>query len=106
MQQDHSLITKKDLCRRWGKDLRTIEKWLTEKKLKTFRDTNYFPLDYIEAIEKENLDLETANAFTLRAKNREIERLKRENATLKSRLLQVTMIATEGTKELLEGNAV
>lgn len=106
MQKEHCMLTKKDLSERWGKDARTISRLVAEKQIKPFRNTDLFPLDYIEALERENINFEIVNAFTLRAKDREIERLKKENTMLKSRLLQVTMIATEGTRELLEGQAV
>ena len=106
MEKSHKLLTKGELAKRWGKDYKTINKWIAEKKIKTFRGTDLFPLDYVESLEKENIDMDTVSAFALRAKDREFERLKKENAMLKGQLLQITILAAEGTRNLVEDRAI
>lgn len=100
--QDHAMLTRTELAQRWNVSLPTINKWIAEKKIKPNRVTNMFPLDYVEALERQDIDLETVSAFRLRALERENQRLRDENAMLKSKLLQVAMIATEGTRKIIE----
>ncbi len=103
--KDHTFLTKKDLAARWGKDVKTINKWLAEKQIKTFRGTDHFQLDYIEGLERENLDFEGCSAFALRAKDRRIEQLEKELAMVKSTLFQMAAISNEATAKLMKGQA-
>lgn len=99
---DHAMLTRKELAARWNVGLSTVNNWISEKKIKPNKITNMFPLDYIESLERQDIDLDTVSAFRLRSLERENQRLKEENAMLKSTLLQVTMIATEGTRKVIE----
>lgn len=99
----HKFLTKKELAKRWEISHITLERWIKEGAIKPFKkDSNYFPLDYIEAIELANVNIDQVNVFTLRAKNRQIDALERENALLKSRLYLIVSMATEGIRELIE----
>jgi len=101
--EDHKLISKADLAKRWGRDARTIQKWIEEKKIKPFRGTNDFPLAYIEALETENIDdMESANIFVLRKKERRIEQLERENAELKATILKMVVIGNEKARDICQ----
>ena len=102
---NHQMLTQTDLAKRWGVDRKTIINWMAEKKINPNKATNMFPLDYIEAIERENIDIETVSAFALRAKDRRIEQLEKENAMLKSTLLQVAVTANEVAAQLMKGQA-
>ena len=102
----HSLLSKTDLAKRWGRDVKTINKWLSNGTLKPFRGTDNFPLTYIEAIEHENIDMDTVGVFAQRALKRENERLEKENAMLKGTLLQVAVTANEVAAQLMKGQAV
>ncbi|WMI81800.1 hypothetical protein [Anaerotignum sp. MB30-C6] len=101
-----TMLSCPDLAKRWGRDVKTIRKLIAEKKIKPNKITNMFPLDYIEAIEKADIDLDTVSAFALRAKDRKIEQLEKENAMLKSTLLQVAVTANEVAAQLMKGQAV
>ncbi len=103
---EHTFLTKTDLSKRWGKDVKTINKWLSNGTLKPFRRTEYFPLDYIEAIERENIDMDAVGVFAQRALKRKNEQLEQENAMLKSTLLQVAVTANEVAAQLMKGQAV
>lgn len=101
--EDHGLISKSDLAKRWGKDARTIQKWIDEKKIKPFRGTNDFHLTYIEALESENIDdMESVNVFTLRKKDRQIEQLEKENAELKAAILKMVVIGNEKARDICQ----
>lgn len=104
--RDHQMLTQVDLATRWGVDRKTITNWIADKKIKPSKITNMFPLDYIEAIERADIDLDTVSAFAIRAKDRRIEQLENENAMLKSTLLQVAVTANEVAAQLMKGQAV
>lgn len=106
MSQQHTMLTRKDLSARWNVSIGTINNWIAEKKIKPSKITNLFPIDYIEAIERTDIDLDTVNAFTLRAKERRIEQLEQENAMLKSTLLQVVATANEAAAQMVKSVAV
>lgn len=95
------LLSKKDLCNRWEISFSTLEKYIANGVVKPLEGANAFPMKYIEAIEMTNVDLETANAFTLRAKDRRIEQLEKRVAELESNMLQVAMIANDGVRGII-----
>ncbi|KXL54411.1 hypothetical protein CLNEO_05170 [Anaerotignum neopropionicum] len=96
----HEMLTQTDLAKRWGVDRKTITNWIAEKKIKPNKVTNMFPSDYIEAIEREGIDINTVSVFALRARDRRIERLENENAMLKSTLYQMAVTANEVAAKL------
>lgn len=100
------LLTRTQLADRWGVTPATIDNWEGEGLIKKFKGKPYYSLPQIEAIENEGINLETINAFALRSRDRKIDQLEKELATVRSRLLQITMIAAEGTSELISRQAV
>lgn len=103
--QNHTMLTRKELAERWNVSPPTINKWIAEKKLKLSQVTNMFSLDYIEAIEKQDIDVDTVSAFAVRALRRKIEQLEGENTMLKSTLLQVAVTANEVAAQMMKGQA-
>jgi len=98
--QDHAMLTRKELAARWNIGLSTVNNWIAENKIKPNKITNMFPSDYIESLERQDIDLDTVSAFRLRALERENDRLREENAMLKSTLFQIVATANETTARL------
>lgn len=103
--KEHTMITRTELAKRWNVSPPTINKWIAEKKIKLSQVTNMFSLDYIEAIEKQDIDVDTVSAFAVRALRRRVEQLESENTMLKSTLLQVAVTANEVATQLMKGQA-
>ncbi|MEA5058043.1 MAG: hypothetical protein VB047_10860 [Anaerotignum propionicum] len=101
MPKDYAFLTRKELAERWNVSTATLNKWMAEKKIKPNKITNLFSMTYIEAIEREGIDLDTVGVFRLRALERENERLREENAMLKSTLFQISSMANEATSKVI-----
>lgn len=106
MAETPKLLTRTELADRWGVKPPTIDNWEAEGLIKRFKGKPYYSLPQIEAIENEGINLETVNAFAVRARDRKIDQLEKELAIVKSKLLQVTMIASEGVSQLISNQAI
>ena len=100
------LLTRTELADRWGVKPATIDNWTSEGLIKKFKGKPYYSLTQIEALENEGVNLETVNVFAVRSRDRKIDQLEKELAIVKSKLLQVTMIASEGVSQLISNQAI
>ena len=96
MDESMRLLTQKDLAERWQVSVKTIERYREDKVItpcKRLLPTIRFTLQHIEEIE--GVELERFSPLERRKMEKEIEKLRKENAELKKCVAKILSLTAE-----------